>query len=225
MQLDISPMLNFSTNIYQKYGKRLFDVVIVLFALLPFSFISCLLYVLVRFKLGAPVFFRQARLGYTGEEFKILKFRSMTDEQDESGALLPDEQRITSFGHFLRNSSLDEIPEIWLILKGQMSFVGPRPLPAIYKERYTPRQMQRHSVLPGLTGWAQVNGRNNVTWEDKFAMDLWYVENQSFGLDLKILFLTVKSVLWRENICAEGHATTTEFMGTSASVSPSAEIS
>jgi len=214
MQLELIRPRSERSNIYKKYGKRLADILIVLLSFIPIGIALSILYILVRIKLGAPVFFTQPRTGHNGEEFNILKFRSMTDDCDEFGVPLPDTERITPFGHFLRSASLDELPELLLILKGEMSFVGPRPLPAIYKDRYSPEQMHRHSVVPGLTGWAQINGRNAVTWEEKFALDLWYIENQSFWLDLRILFTTVKCVFLRDGISQEGHISACEFMGT-----------
>jgi lipopolysaccharide/colanic/teichoic acid biosynthesis glycosyltransferase len=168
---------------------------------------------LVRWKLGTPIFFRQTRPGQNGQPFQLIKFRTMTDARDSGGALLPDDQRLPPFGQFLRRSSLDELPELWNIFKGDMSLVGPRPLLMQYLDRYTPEQTRRHDVKPGLTGWAQVNGRNAVSWEEKFRMDVWYVDNQSFALDLKILWMTIRKVLKREGISQAGQATAQEFMG------------
>lgn len=206
-------------NFYQKYGKRIFDVIVTLFALIPLSIIIGILYIAIWLGIGRPVFFRQKRLGHHGISFDILKFRTMTDERDQDDMLLPDDQRITKLGHLLRNLSLDELPNLFLILKGDMSLVGPRPLPAIYKDRYTPEQMRRHSVIPGLTGWAQVNGRNGISWERKFQLDVWYVENQSWRLDLKILLLTVKAVFSRDGISQDGYVSASEFKGTMPSLS------
>lgn len=205
-------------SFYQKYGKRTFDIVITLFALVPLSLLIGILYFTIWIGIGRPVFFRQKRLGYQGITFDILKFRTMTDVRDKDGILLPDDERITKLGLLLRNLSLDELPNLFLIIKGEMSLVGPRPLPAIYKDRYTPEQMRRHDVIPGLTGWAQVNGRNGITWEKKFTLDVWYVDHQSFLLDLKILLLTVKSVFLRDGISQTGYVSASEFMGTMPSL-------
>ncbi len=162
---------------------------------------------------GAPVVFRQQRPGYKGRPFFIYKFRTMTNARDKDGNLLPDSERLTPLGRFLRSSSLDELPEFFNILRGEMSFVGPRPLLTQYLERYSPEQARRHDVLPGLTGWAQVNGRNALTWEDKFKLDIWYVDHWSFWLDIKIILLTFWKVFKREGISQAGHATAEEFMG------------
>lgn len=169
---------------------------------------------LVRITLGSPIFFRQQRPGLHGKPFTLLKFRTMTDARDSDGNLLPDEQRLTPFGQFLRRTSLDELPELFNVLKGDMSLVGPRPLLMQYLDRYTPQQMRRHEVKPGITGWAQVNGRNALSWEQKFALDVWYVDHLSLWLDLKIILLTMWKVLRREGISQEGFATMPEFMGT-----------
>ena len=168
---------------------------------------------LVRWKLGTPVLFRQRRPGLHGKAFMVYKFRSMTDDRDSAGNLLPDEDRCPAFGRFLRSSSLDELPEIWNVFKGEMSFVGPRPLMMEYLGRYSPEQARRHDVLPGITGWAQVNGRNAISWEEKFKLDTWYVDNQSLWLDLKILWLTAVKVFKRDGISAPGELTAPEFMG------------
>ncbi len=169
----------------------------------------------VRVKLGTPVFFRQQRPGLHGKPFTMVKFRTMTDGRDAAGNLLPDAERLTNFGRFLRSSSLDELPELWNVVKGDMSLVGPRPLLMRYLDRYTPEQTRRHEVRPGVTGWAQVNGRNAISWEDKFAYDVWYVDNLSFWLDLRILWLTVRKVLRREGVSQAGEATMEEFKGSS----------
>lgn len=169
--------------------------------------------ILVRIFHGSPILFSQVRPGYKGELITVYKFRSMTDQRDAQGKLLPDEQRLTRLGHFLRGTSLDELPELWLVLKGQMSLVGPRPLLVQYLERYSPEQARRHDVLPGITGWAQINGRNALTWDDKFRLDLWYVDHWSLWLDIKILALTLWKVIKREGISQPGHATAEEFMG------------
>ena len=194
--------------------KRLFDLIISTLLLILLSPLLLVLALLVRFKLGKPVFFTQVRPGMHGKLFKLHKFRTMRDLYDDEGKPLPDEARLTPFGRFLRASSLDELPELFNVLKGEMSLVGPRPLLVAYLERYTPEQARRHEVLPGITGWAQVNGRNALTWEEKFKLDVWYVDHQSFWLDIKILFLTLWKALKREGISAPGSATAPEFMGT-----------
>lgn len=194
--------------------KRLFDLLLLLL-LLPFVLpLSVLIYAAVRVKLGPGVFFGQERGGYKGRRFTLWKFRSMTDDRNAAGELLPDAERITPFGRFLRSTSLDELPCLLNVAKGEMSFVGPRPFMADYLPLYTPEQMRRHAVMPGITGWAQVNGRNSLSWEQKFLLDLWYVDHQSFFLDLKILALTVCKVLVRHGISAEGESTMPRFRGT-----------
>lgn len=193
--------------------KRLFDFVVSLLALLLLSPILLVVAVLVTIFHGWPVLFRQQRPGYRGRLFHIYKFRTMSNARDKAGNLLPDAQRLTPLGRFLRSSSLDELPELFNILKGEMSFVGPRPLLTQYLERYSLEQARRHDVMPGLTGWAQVNGRNALTWEEKFKLDVWYVDNWSFWLDIKIIFLTFVKVFKREGISQPGHATAEEFMG------------
>ncbi len=193
--------------------RRFFDLSVALLALLLLALPLLLLALLVRTKLGSPVFFRQTRPGLHGKPFEMVKFRTMTDARDAQGELLPDSERLPPFGRFLRSSSLDELPELWNVLKGEMSLVGPRPLLMEYLPLYTPQQYRRHEVRPGVTGWAQVNGRNAISWEEKFALDVWYVENQSFWLDVKILFLTVKKVLVKDGISASGEATMTKFTG------------
>ena len=194
--------------------KRFFDLVIASLALfilcLPLLFLTWL----VRRQLGSPVFFRQTRPGLHGKPFYLIKFRTMTDARGSDGHLLPDAKRLTSFGRFLRASSLDELPELWNVLKGDMSLVGPRPLLMEYLPLYSPEQARRHDVRPGITGWAQVNGRNALSWEEKFALDVWYVDNCSLWLDLKILLLTLDCVLRRDGISAEGEATMTKFGST-----------
>ena len=167
----------------------------------------------VRSKLGRPVIFRQIRPGIGGKAFQMLKFRTMTDMRDSCGNLLPDSDRLTAFGKFIRSASLDELPELWNVLKGDMSLVGPRPLLMEYLPLYSSEQYRRHEVRPGITGWAQVNGRNALSWEEKFKLDVWYVDNQSLWLDIKILFLTVKKVLVRDGISADGEATMSKFTG------------
>lgn len=193
--------------------KRVFDLAVALTGLIVLSPVLLVVAVLVRAKLGSPVLFRQVRPGLRGSPFTILKFRTMTDKCDGDGCLLPDCDRLTRFGRFLRSSSLDELPELLNVVRGDMSLVGPRPLLMQYLERYTDGQARRMEVRPGVTGWAQVKGRNALSWEDKFALDVWYVDNHSFLLDLNILWLTVKSVLKREGVCQPGHATAQEFMG------------
>lgn len=193
--------------------KRVFDIVVSLLALLMLSPVIVVVAILIRVKLGSPIFFQQIRPGKDGKPFKMVKFRSMLDAVDKMGQKLPDEQRLTAFGQFLRASSLDELPELWLVLKGEMSLVGPRPLLMQYLPLYNERQSRRNDVRPGITGWAQVNGRNAISWDERFELDAWYVDNQSFLLDLKILFLTVKKVFVREGISREGHATCPPFTG------------
>jgi len=168
---------------------------------------------LVRLKLGAPVFFKQTRPGLYGKPFQMIKFRTMTNARDDHGALLPDAERLTAFGRFLRSSSLDELPELWNVFKGEMSLVGPRPLLMEYLPLYSKEQARRHEARPGITGWAQVNGRNAISWEDKFLLDVWYVDNQSFRLDIKILILTIWKVLVRTGISAHGEPTMPRFTG------------
>jgi sugar transferase EpsL len=193
--------------------KRFFDFTGALLLLLVLSPLLCLLIVLVRLKLGSPVFFRQVRPGLHRKPFCIYKFRTMTDKRDSKGNLLPDAERMTGFGNFLRSASLDELPELLNVLSGTMSLVGPRPLLMQYLQRYTPEQMRRHDAKPGITGWAQINGRNAISWEQKFKLDTWYVEHQSFLLDLKILAKTAWKTLKRESINQPGEATMHEFMG------------
>jgi lipopolysaccharide/colanic/teichoic acid biosynthesis glycosyltransferase len=193
--------------------KRLFDFLVASFALILLVLPLLALIWLVRRKLGSPVLFSQARPGLHGEPFTMVKFRTMTDERGPDGVLLPDAQRLTPFGRFLRASSLDELPELWNVLRGDMSLVGPRPLLMEYLPLYTAEQARRHEMRPGITGWAQVNGRNAISWEDKFKLDIWYVDNRSLWLDIKILWLTVKKVLVRDGISAAGEATMPKFQG------------
>jgi sugar transferase EpsL len=197
------------------YPKRLFDSLVSGLALLVLSPLLALLAVLVRVKLGTPVFFRQQRPGLRGKSFTLIKCRTMIDQRDAHGNLLPDAERLTKFGKFLRAGSLDELPELWNVLKGEMSLVGPRPLLMHYLPLYTPEQARRHEVRPGITGWAQVNGRNALSWEDKFALDVWYVDNHTFWLDVKIIFLTVWKIVKREAINQPGQATMAPFEGRS----------
>ena len=193
--------------------KRLFDFFVTLLALLVLAMPLLSLIWLVRQKLGRPVFFHQVRPGLHGKPFRMIKFRTMTDERGPDGKLLPDADRLTPFGGLLRATSLDELPELWNVLKGDMSLVGPRPLLMEYLPFYSPEQARRHEVRPGVTGWAQVNGRNTISWEDKFRLDTWYVDNRSLWLDIRILWLTVKRVLVRDGINAEGEATMSKFTG------------
>ena len=197
--------------------KHLFDFTIALLSLILLSPIILILIILIHLKLGSPIFFTQNRPGLNSKPFKMIKFRTMTDAKDENGNLLPDAVRLTKFGKFLRSTSLDELPELWNVLKGDMSLVGPRPLLMEYLQHYSSEQARRHEVRPGITGWAQINGRNAISWEDKFKLDVWYVDHQSFWLDLKILFLTIKKVFIREGISAEGEATMPKFTGSSGS--------
>ena len=194
-------------------SKRLFDLLAASLGLLVISPVLLAVAILVRIYHGSPVLFGQKRPGLHGQPFRIFKFRTMTDARAADGSPLPDEQRLTRLGRFLRASSLDELPELFNVLRGEMSLVGPRPLLMQYLERYSPEQSRRHDVLPGITGWVQVNGRNALTWEDKFRLDVWYVDHWSFWLDLKILFLTFSKVFKREGISQPGHATMEEFMG------------
>jgi len=195
--------------------KRMFDIIASCILLVLFSPVMALTACLIYLTMGSPVLFRQQRPGLYGQPFTLVKFRTMTDARDKTGNLLPDEMRLTRLGALLSSTSLDELPELFNVLKGEMSLVGPRPLKMEYLSLYTPRQARRHEVLPGITGWAQVNGRNSLSWEEKFELDVWYVDNQSFWLDLKILFLTVVKVLKREGISAEGHVTMPKFTGSS----------
>ncbi len=199
-------------------SKRAFDLTLSILGLIILSPLFLLISLMILITEGPPIFFRQVRPGINGKPFTIYKFRTMRETQDEHGNLLPDELRITPLGHFLRTTSLDELPELFNVLRGEMSLVGPRPLLMQYLQRYTPEQARRHEVLPGITGWAQVNGRNALTWEDKFRLDVWYVDHWSFLLDLKILLLTLWKVIKREGIQQPGHATAEEFMGSSHSI-------
>ena len=193
--------------------KRLFDLTATLVGLVLLWPLIMLLVMLVRIKLGSPVFFLQQRPGLSARPFMMIKFRTMTDARDADGILLPDAVRLTPFGRFLRSSSLDELPELINVLKGEMSLVGPRPLLMEYLPLYSPEQARRQDVLPGITGWAQVNGRNAISWEEKFALDVWYVDHWSLWLDIKIIFLSVWKVLKRESINTPGAATAPEFLG------------
>lgn len=193
--------------------KRLFDLTATVIGLLIVSPLFLVISLLSLIKFGSPIIFCQQRPGLDGKSFMIYKFRTMTDECDEDGKLLTDEQRLTSFGKFMRSTSLDELPELINVLKGDMSLVGPRPLLMEYLPLYTPEQARRHAVRPGITGWAQVNGRNAISWDEKFKLDVWYVNNQSLLLDIKILFMTVKKVLVRDGISEDGHVTAQKFKG------------
>jgi lipopolysaccharide/colanic/teichoic acid biosynthesis glycosyltransferase len=193
--------------------KRLFDVLAASLAVLLLTLPMLALAWLIRRKLGSPVLFRQVRPGLLGVPFTMVKFRTMTDERSPEGALLPDAQRLTTFGRFLRTSSLDELPELWNVLRGDMSLVGPRPLLMEYLPVYTSEQARRHEVRPGITGWAQVNGRNAISWKQKFAFDVWYVDNRSLYLDLKILFMTVAKVVGRKDVKPDGGSEVEWFNG------------
>lgn len=206
-------------GLYCRYIKRLLDILCALAALIVFCWLYAIVAILVRVRLGSPVLFRQERPGRidprTGRErlFELYKFRTMTDARDADGELLPDGERLTKFGRFLRSTSLDELPEAWNILRGDMSVIGPRPLLVRYIERYSERQRHRHDVRPGLSGYAQVHGRNAVTWEEKFELDVWYTEHVSFALDVKLVFMTVAVALKREGVSSGSAATMEEFMG------------
>jgi lipopolysaccharide/colanic/teichoic acid biosynthesis glycosyltransferase len=196
-----------------QFKKRVFDICLAIGALILLSPLFAVIAVVVRVQLGHPVFFRQQRPGLHGKPFRIYKFRTMTNVCDSQGELLSDAQRLTALGRFLRSTSMDELPELFNVLRGEMSIVGPRPLLMQYLDRYTTEQMRRHEVKPGITGWAQVNGRNAITWEDTFGFDTWYVDNQSLRLDLKIIAMTMLQILKREGINQPGQATAKEFEG------------
>jgi sugar transferase EpsL len=200
----------------QSAAKRAFDVLVSGLALIVLSPLLIVVAAVIRLKMGRPILFRQQRPGYNGVPFIALKFRSMTNQRDAQGRFLPDEARIPGLGAFLRRSSLDELPQLWNVLRGDMSLVGPRPLLMQYLDRYTPEQARRHSVPPGITGWTQVNGRNDLPWEKKLALDVWYVDHWSLWLDLRIVAMTVWKVLKGDGISAEGSATMPEFMGNDA---------
>ncbi|RBW48255.1 sugar transferase [Marinobacter sp. F3R11] len=195
--------------------KRIFDVLVSAAAFVVLLPVIVVIALLIHRRLGSPVLFRQIRPGKNGKPFEMVKFRTMLDAFDTRGKPLPDAERMTPFGQFLRSSSLDELPGLWNVLKGDMSLVGPRPLLMEYLPLYSKEQYRRHDVRPGVTGWAQVNGRNAISWEEKFKLDVWYVDNRSFWLDLKILFLTVKKVLVRDGINGEGEVTMSKFTGSS----------
>jgi sugar transferase EpsL len=203
-------------QIYRKFGKRLFDLAITVPALLLLSPVMAVVAFLVRMNFGSPVLFRHQRPGIGGRPFILLKFRTMTNARDANGELLPDEQRITRFGQRLRRTSLDELPELFNVLKGKMSLVGPRPLLMCYLDRYTREQMHRHDVLPGITGLAQVSGRNNLSWDKKFALDVWYVDHCSLWLDIEVLAMTIRAVLGGEGVSAPGFLSAPVFQGVPA---------
>jgi len=209
------PLNQQNKSIYRALGKRLFDLALTIPALILLSPILLIVALIVRFKLGSPILFKQMRPGLHAKPFALYKFRTMTDKRGGDGQLLPDAERLTRFGRFLRASSLDELPELFNVLKGDMSLVGPRPLLMQYLPRYTPVQARRHEAKPGITGWAQVNGRNAITWEEKFKLDVWYVDNWSLWLDIKIIAMTVWKILKREGISQPGQATMAEFKGCS----------
>jgi sugar transferase EpsL len=195
-------------------SKRILDLGLTIPGLIVISPLLTVITMMVASAHGWPVIFSQMRAGYRGKPFSVFKFRSMTDTKDQEGELLPDDERLTRFGRFLRSTSLDELPELFNVILGDMSLVGPRPLLVQYLERYSTEQARRHNVLPGITGWAQINGRNALTWEEKFSLDVWYVDHRSFWLDVKILLITLWKVIIREGISQPGQATAEEFMGT-----------
>jgi len=200
--------------IYERIVKRIIDIIVSGLFLIVFSWLYLILYFVVKTKLGSPVLFKQDRPGYKGKIFKMFKYRSMTDERDENGELLPDEVRLTAFGKKLRSTSLDELPEMLNVFKGDMSLIGPRPLLVSYLPLYNERQSHRHDVRPGITGYAQAYGRNSISWEEKFEKDVYYVENCSFLLDLKIIFHTIKVVITHEGVSSATSATMEAFTGT-----------
>lgn len=200
-------------NMRSKFIKRLVDITGALSGLILLAPVIFIIGILIRLSMGSPVIFSQVRPGLYGKPFKMYKFRTMTDARDERGYLLPDEQRLTALGNFLRSTSLDELPELWNVFKGEMSLVGPRPLLMEYLDLYTTEQARRHEIKPGITGWAQINGRNSLTWEEKFKMDVWYVDHWNILLDIKIIFMTFLKVVKRDGISAQGHATMPIFRG------------
>jgi lipopolysaccharide/colanic/teichoic acid biosynthesis glycosyltransferase len=201
---------------YKNFWKRSFDFLGALSILILISPLLLAFIILIKFKMGSPIFFTQQRLGYNGETFKIWKFRSMTNCLDENGRLKSDEYRLTRFGKFLRDWSIDELPQLWNVLVGDMSLIGPRPFIAEYASRYTTEQARRHEVRPGISGWAQITGRNSINWNQKFILDVWYVENCSLALDIKILLSTIPLVLLRAGITAENHVTMPKWAGNKA---------
>jgi len=204
--------MNYS-GFYRRFGKRFLDLAISLPAALVIALPVGIVAILVAWFLGRPILFRQKRAGLHGDIFMLNKFRTMRDDRNEQGELLPDEQRLTQFGSLLRRLSIDELPQLWNVIRGDMSLIGPRPLLTQYLDRYTPEQARRHEVSPGVTGWAQINGRNAISWDEKFQLDVWYVDHISFWLDIKILFLTAMKLFARSDINAKGHVTMPEFMG------------
>ena len=207
---------------YKNFWKRILDLLLVLLILTILSPFLIIIAILIRGKMGSPILFTQDRLGYKGKVFKIFKFRSMTNTQDENGDLMSDDYRLTAFGKILRNWSIDELPQLWNIIIGDMSLIGPRPLVAEYKQKYSSKQMRRHEVRPGISGWSQVTGRNTVSWNKKFIRDVWYVDNCSLRLDLKILLYTVPLVLMRAGIAANNHVTMPSWLGNQNKKEPSA---
>ena len=207
---------------YKNFWKRILDLLLVLLILTILSPFLIIIAILIRGKMGSPILFTQDRLGYEGKVFKIFKFRSMTNTQDENGDLMSDDYRLTAFGKFLRNWSIDELPQLWNIIIGDMSLIGPRPLVAEYKQKYSSKQMRRHEVRPGISGWSQVTGRNTVSWNKKFIRDVWYVDNCSLRLDLKILLYTIPLVLMRAGIAANNHVTMPVWLGNQNKKEPSA---
>jgi sugar transferase EpsL len=195
--------------------KRALDIILSVVALVALSPVLLVVAVLVRLRLGSPILFKQLRPGRAGDPFRLVKFRTMTKQSDSQGVLLPDNERLSGFGRFLRSTSLDELPELWNVLKGEMSLVGPRPLLMEYLDLYSDEQARRHEVRPGITGWAQVNGRNALTWEEKFKLDVWYVDNRSLWLDIKIMIMTAAKVLRRDGVSHEGQVTMEKFRGNS----------
>jgi sugar transferase EpsL len=213
----MSSMAQAASSLRIPFSKRFLDLSLTIPGLILISPLLLLLGLLVWIYHGRPILFRQVRPGFKSQPFEIFKFRTMSEARDPQGNLLPDDQRLTALGRFLRSSSLDELPELLNVLRGEMSLVGPRPLLMQYLARYNPEQARRQDVLPGITGWAQINGRNALTWEDKFRLDVWYVDHQSRRLDIKILLITLWKVLQREGISQPGHATAEEFMGSQQS--------
>jgi sugar transferase EpsL len=200
-------------NIYQRFGKLNFDLFFASLSIAILGLPMVILAVIIRIKIGKPIFFKQERPGLYGKIYSVYKFRTMTNNKDKDGNLLPDKERLTDLGRLLRSTSLDELPEFLNVIKGDMSIVGPRPLLTEYLNRYTPEQARRHELRPGITGWAQVNGRNAISWEEKFNLDVWYVNNLSIWLDIKIIGMTIWKILKREGISQKGHATMEEFKG------------
>lgn len=203
--------LDMARGLYRRYGKRWFDIVAAVLGFVLLAPLLTIVAAVVRWQMGRPILFRQPRPGLQGQIFRLVKFRSMTGHRNAQGEPLPDAERLTRFSRFLRSTSLDELPELWNVLRGEMSIVGPRPLLVQYLDRYTPEQARRHEVRPGITGWAQVNGRNGISWEDRFALDVWYVDHVSLWLDLRILCRTILSVVRRQGVSAAGEATMPEF--------------